>query len=437
MSRWEGRVKNAMAGWSQLIPMSQGLSVCMIVKNESANLVDALAGFSSFADEIIVVDTGSSDNTKEIAARFTPKVYDFEWVDDFAAARNFAMSKAGKSYQLWLDADDRITPENGRRIEALKHLFDGKKVFFFLLESYRLHLAPSSFLQLRCIPLIPELRFEGRIHEEILPSAVNLGLEMVANTDIVIQHMGYMSAELRIAKAWRNLAILEKERAEGRDDGALHFYMAATYMDLEKRHDAIRSMEEALERYEKEDCDHHLIPEGYLILAKLSFEMEDYERSVRYLARVRSLFSCRPQHNFNMGIIYQKMGKHREAIEMFRQVLGINHSPGFFPSEPLPNSFQLLLHTAYSLYCMNERQEALKLINASAQQGSDVGKSWEWMGTKAFLFNNIELAAIGFETAQRFGALEPVSCRRLAAIYKLRGFSLKAEECLMRATGRN
>lgn len=86
---------------------------------------------------------------------------------------------------------------------------------------------------------------------------------------------------------------------------------------------------------------------------------------------------------------------------------------------------------------MNERQEALKLINASAQQGSDVGKSWEWMGTKAFLFNNIELAAIGFETAQRFGALEPVSWRRLAAIYKLRGFSLKAEECLMRATGRN
>ena len=76
-----------------------GLSVSMIVKNESENLAEALASFAPFADEIIVVDTGSSDNTKEIAAQFTSKVYDFDWIDDFSAARNFAMSKAAKSYQ--------------------------------------------------------------------------------------------------------------------------------------------------------------------------------------------------------------------------------------------------------------------------------------------------------------------------------------------------
>ncbi|MGO9688627.1 MAG: glycosyltransferase family 2 protein, partial [Syntrophobacteraceae bacterium] len=93
------------------MPQSPGLSVCMIVKNESANLAEALACFSPFADEIIVVDTGSSDNTKEIAARFNTRIYDFEWAEDFSAARNFAMSKAGKSYHLWVDADDRITPE--------------------------------------------------------------------------------------------------------------------------------------------------------------------------------------------------------------------------------------------------------------------------------------------------------------------------------------
>jgi glycosyltransferase involved in cell wall biosynthesis len=108
---------------SELMPLSAGLSVCMIVKNESANLADALAGFSSFADEIIIVDTGSSDNTKEIAAKFTSRIYDFEWVDDFAAARNFAMSKAGKSYQLWVDADDKITLENGSHIEAFPLLW--------------------------------------------------------------------------------------------------------------------------------------------------------------------------------------------------------------------------------------------------------------------------------------------------------------------------
>jgi tetratricopeptide (TPR) repeat protein len=411
------------------MPPSTGLSVCMIAKNESANIAGALESFGSFADEIVVVDTGSSDNTKEIAAKFTSGVYDFEWADDFSAARNFAMSKATGSYQLWVDADDRITPENGGHIKSLKQLFDGKKAFYFLLENHRSHSPPNSCLQLRCTPLIPGLRFERRVHEQIFPSAARMGLDMVT-TDIVVRHMGYMSEEVRKAKAGRNLAIMEKERAEGRDDGELHFFMAATYAFLENRPEAVRSMEKALERFDKENHRHHLIPEGCLLLAKLGLEMGDRERSLRCLARAGAAANGSPQHYFNMGIMYQKMGRHHEAVEMFRQVSGKNHLPGLFPTEPLPSPFQLLLHMAYSHYCMNDRQEALKLINASAGQGSEVGKSWEWIGTKAFLFNNMELAAVGFETALRFGALEPAGWRRLAAVYKLKGLPMKAEECL-------
>jgi hypothetical protein len=79
------------------------------------------------------------------------------------------------------------------------------------------------------------------------------------------------------------------------------------------------------------------------------------------------------------------------------------------------------------------------LINASAPQGGgpELGKSWEWLGTKAFLFENIELAQIALETALRFSALEPQSWGRLGAIYKLRGFSEKAQECLTHAEGWN
>ena len=74
---------------------------------------------------------------------------------------------------------------------------------------------------------------------------------------------------------------------------------------------------------------------------------------------------------------------------------------------------------------MNEREEALELINASAPQGADIGKSWEWLGTKAFVFNNMELAAVAFETALRFGMLEPASWGRLAAVYKFEGLFAK------------
>ena len=98
------------------------VSLCMIVKNEEAVLARCLDSARSVADEIIIVDTGSSDATKEIARRYTDKVYDFEWCDDFSAARNFAYSKASMDYQMWLDADDVIPPEETTKIIELKRI---------------------------------------------------------------------------------------------------------------------------------------------------------------------------------------------------------------------------------------------------------------------------------------------------------------------------
>lgn len=409
-----------------------GLSVCMIVKNESANIGEALACFVPFADEIIVVDTGSSDNTKEIAARFTSKIYDYEWADDFAAARNFAMSKASRSYQLWVDADDRITPENQGHIESLKSHFDGKKAFYFILENRRRNVPSTSCRQLRCIPIAGDVRFEGRIHEQIFQSAIKAGLELVI-TDIEIAHLGYMTDEIRIAKAKRNLAIMERERAEGAAGGGLYFFLALTYAPLGRKREAMRCMEEALERFEKENYNHHLIPEGYLFQAKVSFEMGEYDKCLRYLAVTGSLVGGDPLYNFHMGVIYQRMGRHREALEAFKEVPGKKYVPNLFPTQPLPGGSELLLHMAYSLYCMSDHQGALELINSSAAQGGGVGRSWEWLGAKAFSDKNMKLAHIAFETALRFGELEPVSWARLGAVYRLRGYSQKAQECFTRA----
>ncbi|PES02484.1 glycosyl transferase, partial [Bacillus anthracis] len=86
------------------------ISLCMIVKNEEATLKRCLTAISDVVDEIIIIDTGSTDQTKKIASKFTDKVIDFVWIDDFSTARNFAFSQATKEYILWLDADDLVTP---------------------------------------------------------------------------------------------------------------------------------------------------------------------------------------------------------------------------------------------------------------------------------------------------------------------------------------
>ncbi len=88
------------------------ISLCMIVKNESQVIERCLKCVSDLVDEIVIVDTGSTDDTMSIARKFTDSIYEFPWIDDFSAARNFSFSKATKEYIMWLDADDIILDED-------------------------------------------------------------------------------------------------------------------------------------------------------------------------------------------------------------------------------------------------------------------------------------------------------------------------------------
>jgi glycosyltransferase involved in cell wall biosynthesis len=100
------------------------ISLCMIVKNEEDVIARCLTSIKDIVDEIIIVDTGSTDNTKEIIKSYTDKIFDFKWIDDFSAARNFAFSKATKDYILWLDADDIILEQDRLRFKQLKQTLE-------------------------------------------------------------------------------------------------------------------------------------------------------------------------------------------------------------------------------------------------------------------------------------------------------------------------
>lgn len=99
--------------------MPPSLSLTMIARDEEIHIPAVLATAHLYADEIVVVDTGSIDRTKEEARKFTPLVYDFEWCDDFSAARNFGVERCTKDFVMWLDADDVVPPDDASRIRAL------------------------------------------------------------------------------------------------------------------------------------------------------------------------------------------------------------------------------------------------------------------------------------------------------------------------------
>ena len=163
------------------------ISLCMIVKNEEKNLERCLSSYAPLMDEIIVVDTGSTDKTKEIAARFTDKIYDFKWVDDFSAARNFSFEKANCDYIFSADADEVLDEKNREQFAVLKQVLDkeieivqmyyGNQFQNGTIYNYDCELRPKLFKRLRTF------RWIEPIHETVRT------LPVVFDSDIVITHL--------------------------------------------------------------------------------------------------------------------------------------------------------------------------------------------------------------------------------------------------------
>jgi len=158
----------------------------MIVKNEEANLERCLSQVAGKVEEIVIVDTGSADRTKEIALHFTDKVFDFMWIDDFSAARNFSFSKATKDYIMWLDADDFISEANQKKLVALKETLDKKYKGVYMPYAHTENRALiSTFPRLRIVKRDAGFIWRDRIHETLY-SDLDIKPEEYLSIDIVI-----------------------------------------------------------------------------------------------------------------------------------------------------------------------------------------------------------------------------------------------------------
>lgn len=148
------------------------ISLCMIVKDKEAVIERCLQTIHPLVDEIIVVDTGSADATKNLAGRYTKQVYDFQWIDDFSAARNFSFSLATKEYILWLDADDAITKEDLAAFHGLKQTLDPQIDLVMMKYNAPLDEGGSQVLAYdreRLLKRSLNYRWIGPIHEMIIP----------------------------------------------------------------------------------------------------------------------------------------------------------------------------------------------------------------------------------------------------------------------------
>jgi glycosyltransferase involved in cell wall biosynthesis len=212
------------------------ISLCMIVKNEEKNLPDCIGPITNLVDEIIVVDTGSTDRTKEVAAQLGARVFDFGWVDSFAAARNESKRRATGDWIFWLDADDRIDEANRQRLrELFASLQD--ELAAYLVRIDVMPSAPKDPIRVvhhaRLVRNHPKVRWHYRVHEQILPTVIAAGGK-IHRTDLVIRHVGYQDASLKGPKLERNLRLMKLDDHEHPNDPFILYNLGRAYERLDR-----------------------------------------------------------------------------------------------------------------------------------------------------------------------------------------------------------
>lgn len=294
------------------------LSVCLIAKDEEETISRVLTCAKEFADEIIVVDTGSRDNTKNIAKTFTKKVFEFEWNDDFSSARNFAFDKASCDFLMWLDADDFVTNEN---IEKIKDLKCSQNNFDVCMCKYALDIdekgkAHFIFDRERILKRSQNFKWVGKVHESICPRG------KIIYSDITIEHR-----KIKQNKPARNLKIYRKMKRQKEDFSPreLYYYARELYFN-NFLSSAIKNLKNFLKipgTYPPDNLS------AYIMLSDC-FMQKNMQKHAK-----NALFECLSRHNptselcCKLAKIFENENKNEQAIFWYNAALICTNKSGF------------------------------------------------------------------------------------------------------------
>lgn len=285
------------------------ISLCMIVKNEEAILARCLDSVADLVEEIVIVDTGSTDKTKEIASKYTDKIYDFEWIDDFSAARNFAFSKATQEYIYTADADEVINEENREKFRVLKasllpeieivQMKYGNQLSFGTVYNFDEEYRPKLFKRLR------EFVWEEAIHETIRTFPV------VYDSDIMITHLP------TAPHGGRDLKNFRRQISEGKILSKRLSNMYARELLLVGQEEDIRAAQPYFEQVSMDcDGDPDTIMEAYCVLVRAARLNQDVVRFMKYAMKAALTKEC-SEICLEMGYFYEACGDFEEAAVWF------------------------------------------------------------------------------------------------------------------------
>ncbi|MEK3789571.1 glycosyltransferase family 2 protein [Paenibacillus sp. FSL K6-1230] len=337
----------------------QTISLCMIVKNEERTLERCLNSIQGIVDEIIIVDTGSTDRTLEIAQQFNAKIYNFEWTSNFSDARNYAIQYATGDYILSLDADEYLD-ENSKKL-----LLEPLNAAYYFLRIRNLIRAgivdTHSFIRLfsRGVGYI----YKGAIHEQInildFPEAKGDGIP------VYINHDGYNKVIIESKdKNDRNMKIIEEELKVNPT--------AFGYFNLGTQFKSIGEMDKAVQAFSKSyslNSDTVFAPKLIIYLVQCLTDLSRYEEALQVLQDSTQLYPFYTDLYYQMGIVYKKCEYWKDAERTFLKCLELGEvSDHLFSSLEGVGSYLAHAHLAEIYIQLNQPELARKYIVKSLTQ---------------------------------------------------------------------
>jgi glycosyltransferase involved in cell wall biosynthesis len=293
------------------------LSAALIVRDEAAVLDECLVSIQAVVDEVVVVDTGSADDSPKIAARRGARVIRSRWRDDFAHARNVALDAAESKWILYVDADERLAPTKREAVERL--LEDAPEVAFRMLLRPRLYSTP--YFEYRLWRHDPRIRFTGLIHEKVTPAIAAVAQadgRPVSDCGLLLRHVGYDSDQTH--KHRRNLPLLRAELARDPDNLFNRHHLARVLEGLGQRDEAERVLAGAVELARRRPAD----PLGVLVFTDLVGLRQDRGEAVSdLLGEARRRF---PQNKLLWWVeaaVDRSRGRYEQALELLDRLLAV------------------------------------------------------------------------------------------------------------------
>jgi glycosyltransferase involved in cell wall biosynthesis len=313
-------------------PARPTISLCVIARNEADTIGRCLAGTRDFVDEMIVVDTGSCDDTAAIARSLGARVHHEHWRDDFAAARNASLDLANGDWILFLDCDEELSPGGGPVLRDLIGAAPAAHEAYFVMVSNDtgtdIELVSPS---IRIFRRRPEYRFAGRIHEQIADAVLKRsGAAAIGQSDVTVIHHGYNATTANIrAKVRRNLQILLSYPEESRD-GFFYYNLGIEHLRLGERRAALENFVRALPLTSPSQAF------GPILIKRTLAALMDLERfrdALEQIGHYQGIYVEYRDLALLEAVCHLRSGRYSKAEPCLRRYLEAPASPAWYPTE--------------------------------------------------------------------------------------------------------